>query len=332
MAGRLILADVLQPIGGYMKLSLILLMFAAFYIGSCSYPQLNDYIPPSSRVIFPYEGAVISDNITIILDAADDDKVDKVWIYVDGEKIGETSSQPYTIPFNISGYEKKVNHVIQAAAEDKSGNVGYSPLSRFVIAETNDNIDPFVTIVNPQSGQVVEGIVNIVAHAEDERSIQKVAFFINGDSVGFTSDYPYMYNWNTSGLSDSTEHTIFAKAFDGGNNIAVSPVIRVTVYPRTREAADIIAPRALFLYPIAGSIVTGTVRVSVDLQDNVGVTKAEFFVDGALTNSAENPASPWIFSWNTTAQADTAAHSIYVKAYDAAGNVGTTGLTVVTVQ
>ena len=75
-------------------------------------------------------------------------------------------------------------------------------------------------------------------------------------------------------------------------------------------------------------------NVSVDLQDNVGVTRAEFFVDGQLTNQKDNPDSPWIFQWNTTTVADTipTQHSLYVKAYDQAGNVGTTGLMIVTVD
>ncbi len=301
---------------------------------SCSLPEPEDIIPPVVRVIYPYEGAVISDNIQINIEASDDDKVASVWCYVDGQEIGKVKSSPYRLNLDIQKYEKKIPHVLMAAAMDKEGNIGFSPTITFVIAEGKDNVNPTVVILNPQSGQIVEGIVNVVAHAEDDRSVQKVRFYIDGKLVDSTAAYPYMYNWNTTGYSDSTAHTIYAEAIDGGNNNAFSPVVTVTVYPRSGPAADNSAPRALFLYPIGGETITGTIKVSVDLQDNVKVSRSEFFVDGILTREENDPPSPWIFEWNTASVADTVAttHSLYVKAYDEAGNVGTSGLLILTVR
>ncbi len=309
------------------------LILIAVLIGACSYPQPNDAIPPMVAVIYPYEGAVVSDNIKINIQASDNNEVKSVWCYVDGQEIGRLDKAPYLIPLNINNYEKKVTHVLVAAAKDKDGNIGYSANINFVIADSKDIVKPTVAILNPQSGQVVEGIVNVVARAEDDRSVQKVRFYIDGQLKDSTASYPYMFNWNTAGYSDSTAHTLYAEAIDGGNNNAFSPVVTVTVYRRSGPLADNAAPRALFLYPIAGETVQGNVRVSVDLQDNVGVTHAEFFVDGALTNAQDNPDSPWIFQWDTDTVADTVAtrHSLYVKAYDKAGNVGTSGLMIVTV-
>ncbi len=301
-------------------------------LNQCTLPQPSDIVPPTVAVVFPYEGAVISANINVNILAVDSDKIKKVWFYVDGVKIGEGTTAPYELPLSITGLTKKVNHVLMAAAEDAKGNTAYSVPVNFVVAETEDIIPPSVLIVNPQGGQVVEGIVNITAYAEDERSVQSVEFFIDGISRGSSSAYPYIYNWDTSNISDSTSHTIFAKASDGGGNTAISPVIQVTVYPRIGPAGDNTAPSALFLYPVAGSVVSGTVSVSVDLFDNESVTKTEFYVDGQLKTSQDNPDSPWIFNWNTAAQADTTVHSLYVKAFDAAGNAGTSGLMTVTVQ
>lgn len=309
------------------------LLFIPFmFLLHCTLPEPSDVIPPLTAVIYPYEGAVISSNVEVNIQASDNDKLSKVWYYVNGVKIAEKAKAPFTFNMNISGLTKKVTHVIQSAAQDKEGNIGYSPLVNFMVAETQDITPPTVVIVNPQGGQVVEGIVNVTAYAEDERSVQKVAFFIDGDSVGFKASYPYIFNWNTDTLSDSTAHTIFAKAFDSGNNTAISPTIQVTVYPRTGEAGDNIAPSALFLYPITGTTITGTVRVSVDLQDNVGVANAEFYVDGELETSAANPAVPWVFDWDSSGKADSGSHTLYVKVYDAAGNVGTSGLLVVIIE
>ncbi len=311
---------------------LLFIFLPLIFLAGCSLPKIQDVVPPVAVLVYPYEGAVISGDININVQVSDDQEVKKVWFYVDGIELGESLQSPWALTLNVAGLTKKVPHVMLAAAQDKEGNIGYSNAIRFTIADTPDILPPTVQIVNPQGGQVVEGIVNITAYAEDERSIQKVAFFIDGDSVGTTAAYPYVYNWNTAGYSDSTSHTIFAKAFDGGNNVAVSPVIQVTVYPHTGPAGDNVAPFALFLYPVAGSTITGNVDVSADLRDNVGVSKAEFYVDGKLTKSQDNPPAPWVFNWNTSSKADTLLHSLYIKAYDAAGNVGTTGLMTVTIQ
>lgn len=289
----------------------------------CTLPEINDILPPAVTLIYPYEGAVISTNVDVLIFALDDNEVQRVWYYLNGTEMASTTSQPYTLPLDISGLEKKVIHVIQAAAEDKDGNIGFSALVNFTVAETPDIIDPVVFIVNPQGGQVVEGVVDIVAHAEDDRSIQKVAFFINGDSVGLSTSYPYVYQWDTSTYSDSTVHTIFAKAWDGGNNRAISPVITVTVYPRTGEAGDFTPPTAVFLYPIAGSTVAGIVTVALDIADNVGVAKIELYIDGVLETSTVDPASPWSYEWDSSPKADSLQHTLYVKVYDGAGNVGT---------
>ncbi|MBD3226519.1 MAG: hypothetical protein GF313_17470 [Caldithrix sp.] len=311
---------------------IIVFISILWFLNACSLPEPTDDIPPVTLMVYPYEGAVISSDITVRIDAHDDDEISKVWFYIDGTKYGDITKSPYEQELSIDGFEKGVTHVIQSAARDKEGNASYSPPVRFTIAETPDVIDPSVIIVNPQGGQVVEGTVRIVAHAEDERSIKNVGFFINGDSVGNDFQYPYTYEWNTSNFSDSTEHTIFAKAFDSGNNVAVSPVIGVTVYPRSVEAPDVTPPTAFFLYPVTGSTITGEITVSADLYDNEEVVKSEFYVDGIKEREVTNPDSPWIFNWNSTNKADSTLHTLYIKAYDEAGNTGTSELMTVTIQ
>jgi hypothetical protein len=312
-----------------MKRLFFLLPF--LFVLGCSLPQPRDIVPPVVALIYPYDGAVLTSNVELNIQASDDDQVSKVWFYVDGVKKDEMTSAPYTATLNISGLTKKVNHVLQAAAQDNKGNVNFSPYVNFIVADSPDIIPPQVAIMNPQGGQVVEGTVNVTVHATDDRSVQKVALFIDGDSVQTDASYPYIFNWNTTGYSDSTSHALFAKAFDSGNNATVSAVVTVTVYPRT-GAADNVAPSVFVLYPITGTIIHGTVQVSVDMQDNVGVANAEFYVDGALTKSQDNPAAPWIFNWDTSSKADSLSHSLNVKAFDAAGNVGTSGLLIVTIQ
>ena len=55
------------------------------------------------------------------------------------------------------------------------------------------------------------------------------------------------------------------------------------------------------------------------LPDNAAVARVELWVDGALV--ATDTAAPWSFAWNSTAKPN-GAHSLLAKAYDAAGNAG----------
>jgi serine protease len=81
--------------------------------------------------------------------------------------------------------------------------------------------------------------------------------------------------------------------------------------------------------PAAGSTVSGTVTVTATASDDVGVTKIELYVDGTLL--ASGTASPFSAPWNTSGAAN-GAHLLTSKAYDAAGNVGTSSAVPVTVS
>jgi len=92
---------------------------------------------------------------------------------------------------------------------------------------------------------------------------------------------------------------------------------------------DTTAPTVSISSPTAGSTVSGTVTITASASDNVGVSKVEIYVDGALR--VTDTASPYTWSWNTTTFANS-SHTISAKAYDAAGNIGTSSNVSVTVN
>jgi hypothetical protein len=81
--------------------------------------------------------------------------------------------------------------------------------------------------------------------------------------------------------------------------------------------------------PASGATLTGTVSVTASASDNVGVTKVEFYLDGALKST--DTTSPYAWSFDTTTTAN-GSHSLTAKAYDAALNVGTSAAVPVTVS
>jgi len=64
---------------------------------------------------------------------------------------------------------------------------------------------------------------------------------------------------------------------------------------------------------------SGTITFNATATDNVGVTKVEFYVDGVLKGT--DTTSPYSMTLDSTTLTN-ATHSLVAKAYDAAGNIG----------
>ena len=93
---------------------------------------------------------------------------------------------------------------------------------------------------------------------------------------------------------------------------------------------DTTKPTTSITSPAAGATVSGSLNVTATASDNVGVTKVELYVDGTLQPNPDT-TSPYSFTVDTTKLA-AGSHSLTTKAYDAAGNVGTSAAVAITVQ
>jgi hypothetical protein len=98
----------------------------------------------------------------------------------------------------------------------------------------------------------------------------------------------------------------------------------------TPSTTDTTPPTASVTAPANGATVSGTVTVTATAADNVGVTQMQLLIDGAVVASNTN-ATSLSFAWNTTTFTN-ASHTIVSRAFDAAGNVGTSATITVTVS
>jgi subtilisin family serine protease len=94
-------------------------------------------------------------------------------------------------------------------------------------------------------------------------------------------------------------------------------------------SGDNTAPTAAVTAPAQGSTVVGSVTISASAEDNVGVTRVSFFVNGASVGS--DTTAPYEFVWDTT-RGGNGSHALTAKAYDAGGNVGSSTAVTVTVN
>jgi subtilisin family serine protease len=94
-------------------------------------------------------------------------------------------------------------------------------------------------------------------------------------------------------------------------------------------APDTMPPTTSVTSPVDGSSIAGlrSVNVRVASGDNVGVTRAELYIDGRLAYGGASGS--FTYSWSTSRIAS-GKHTIQSKAYDAAGNSSSSAVMTVT--
>jgi len=98
----------------------------------------------------------------------------------------------------------------------------------------------------------------------------------------------------------------------------------------TCPPADNSPPTVSITSPASGATVSGTINVTANASDNQGVAGVQFKLDGANLG-AEDTASPYAVSWNTTT-ASNGSHTLTAVARDSAGNSTTSSPVTVTVS
>jgi hypothetical protein len=165
----------------------------------------------------------------------------------------------------------------------------------------------------------------VTASATDNVGVTRVEFLLDGALQSTDAASPYSWSWNSTATSNGS-HTLQSRAFDAAGNNATSPAISITV---SNAAPDTIAPTTSITSPAAGATVSGTTEVTATATDNIAVARVEFYLDGAMQTT--DTAAPYSWSWNTAGVAN-GTHTVSSKAFDAAGNSGTSAGVIVTVS
>jgi len=244
-----------------------------------------------------------SGSLTFTATAMDNIGVTKVEYYVDGALKGSATASPYTLAFSSTALANG-SHNLVAKAYDAAGNVGTSATVAFTIS--NDLTAPTVSAkVAGTSGTLI-----FTATATDNLGVTKVEYYVNGALKGGATASPYTFAFLSTALANGS-YSLVAKAYDAAGNVGTSATVAFTI-----NNPDTTAP--IVTAKITGT--AGTQTFTATATDNIGVTKVEYYVDGALKGSAT--ASPYTFAFNSAAVTN-GTHSLVAKAYDTAGNVGT---------
>lgn len=286
-------------------------------------PLAPDVTAPAVSISAPAAGNV-SGTFNITATASDNVGVAGVQFLIDGVNFGsEDLASPYSVSWNTTTIANG-SHTLTAKARDAAGN---STTSAAVVVNVNNVVDteaPVATITSPVAGDV-SGTVSIAATATDNVGVVGVQFQLDGVNLG-SEDVasPYTISWTTSTVANGN-HNLTAIARDAAGNKDTSVVVVVNV----NNVPDTQVPVVSITAPVAGNVV-GTISVTANATDNVGVVGVQFLLDGANLGT-EDVASPYSISWNTLTTAN-GNHVLTARARDAAGNVATSAAVNVTVN
>jgi hypothetical protein len=101
------------------------------------------------------------------------------------------------------------------------------------------------------------------------------------------------------------------------------------IFPVAAPPPDSQNPTTAITAPQNGASVSATFTIAASANDNVGVSRVEFYVDGVLRGT--DTTAPYSYAWDTTTFAN-GTHSIFSRAFDFASNVGTSATVTVDVN
>ena len=267
-----------------------------------------DVTPPTGALTSPPAGSTVFGNASIQVTAADDQLVDYIEFYIDGNLDGTYDCNG---PSCSSSYdwdtttESEGDHVIQAILVDGWNNsTVLTPISVIVDNIDQDEIHPTAVIIEPASGQTISGNVLVKTLVNDNLEIDKVEFYINSQIVYIDSTAPeYNYLWNTDSFPDDENYVISIIAYDEVGNEGPSTAITVHL-----DNYDNIDPSGLIVYPYAGQILSGEQTISILAEDNTGIDSVDFFINNALVYT--DFVEPYEYDWNTEFEFEDANHII----------------------
>jgi hypothetical protein len=285
-----------------------------------------DAVAPVASISSPATGSTVSGNVTINVAASDNVAVSKVEMYLNGSIVGVVGSAPYTLAWNTAN-SPNATYTLTAKAYDAAGNVGQASSSVIVknaVAVTDAKAPVISSFSMPASASSLTVPVTAFAATDDVGVTgYQVTESATAPAAGATT-------WKTSAPTSFTfsaagSRTAYAWCKDASGKVSAAKTALVNITTATTTTGDKTAPVVSIAKPVAGSTVSGIATISANATDNVGVKKVEYYVNGVLRITSTT--APWTITWGTTNYPN-GPNTVTVKAYDAAGNVGQSSVTV----
>ena len=287
----------------------------------------NDDTPPVVTITSPTAGQQVNGTVTVSVTAEDDQGIDYVEFFIDGENAFVDLFSPYSYSWDTESAGDDEYHIIGVTAYDITGNTAAAtPVAVFV--DNFDNEPPAGQIISPYPGQIISDSVVIEISATDNEGIGSVEISIDGAVVSELSSSPFRYDWDTTLETEDQDHGISALIIDLSNNITyVDPI---SVFVDNQAPEDTTPPIAVISNPLSGQEVSGTVEFTVMAQDNIGIAAVEFFIDG--TSVDVDSTSTYSYNWDTSSLDNNSQHTLSAQVTDTSNNTTLAQPILVTVE
>jgi ELWxxDGT repeat protein len=262
--------------------------------------------PPSVALTSPAPGAVLPAppaSTTVTASASDSDgTVARVEFFVDGAKIGESTTAPYGAGWTPVG---PGSYVLTARATDDDGAATDSAPVSVTVAAANQ--PPTLSVTSPLPGVVftAPASVTLGADASDpDGTITRVEFFEGATSRGFDTTSPYSVTWSGAAAGS---HALTAVATDNGGATTTVP-FTVAVGASVGATADTFVRDGTHASTNYGGASTLDVRKVTTVGHNrraffkfavdsvPTVTSARLRLFGRLTGSQSFPVQALVFA------------------------------------
>lgn len=225
----------------------------------------------------------------------------RVEFFVDGTKVGEDTSVPYTFRYVaplLNEGEQSRTYALSARATDNAGAARDVQLPLLVVAPIG--LPPTVNLLTPTNGASVfpNSAVSLAATAvANGGTIASVQFFVNGSPVGINGGNALTAAPYTSSFTPTVpgNYTIDAIATDDRGNTKISNSVTIT--------AAFATPTVVFTSPNPNATARATPNVPLTLaatatvQSGTGaaILLVEFLLDDVQIGA--DTTAPFTFSW-----------------------------------
>lgn len=239
------------------------------------------------------------------------------------------------VTYNATGLSASTPYAFKVRAKDVAGNwSGYSTVLNVTTPVAPDTQAPVASITTPSPSASLSGTTPITVSASDNVALDHVDFYRTtntqiGSVVATGVSGNFTYQWNTSSVSNNT-YGLYAKVYDTSGNVTTTSTVSIAVNNVVIPPPDTTAPTVSVNSPTANQTVSGTIAVNATATDNTGVTKVEFYRGTTLIDT-DTTANPYEVPLDTTSLSN-GTYTITAKAFDAAGNIGTSSVVTITVN
>jgi predicted transcriptional regulator len=274
--------------------------------------------PPEIAIIEPDDGAIVNGTIIIWMVAWDldgNEEIEEVWVKIDDVELlnatynhTDGEGQWWFYEWNTTEVEDGW-HSIRAIAWD--GQADAHDLIEVIVDNIPDNNPPHITIIEPDGGATVSGIITIWSVAWDadgNDQIEDVWVKIDsGDNQNATYNHTngegqwWYYEWKNTEVEDGWHH-ITAIVWDGKDDGSAMIEVYVDNVP------DNSVPGIAIVEPDGGATVSGNITVWMVAWDEDGNDDIEEvwvrIDDGHLRNATYNHTNGegqwWYYVWDST--------------------------------